>query len=159
MSNNYKIPEKIIDFADIKPFIPGGFTEYMQDDIFDLMQNIQRAVLSQLPIGIIYKNTTRIILPHSLYLQSSVRRQDGELVVPKTINTRMRLYKTSPRTAIGMDAYQIDSRGTELHESSENAPKISRNGWKSFHLDEVSHLELLTHEKIREVFELKNDSL
>ena len=151
--------EKDIDYNDIRRFIPGGFTKNMTEDVYFMMQDIRSAIIKQLPIGIIYKETTRIILPHSLYLQSSVVRQDGLLVVPKNINTRMRLYKKSPRTTVGMDVYQIDSRGTELHESSENAPTISRNGWKSFHLDEVSNLELLTHEKIREVFELKNDSL
>lgn len=151
--------EKDIEYNEIRRFIPAGFTKNMTEDVYFMMQDIRSAIIKQLPIGIIYKDTTRIILPHSLHLQSSMSRIGGVLEVPKTIQTRMRLYKKSPRTAVGMDAYQIDSRGTDLHESSENAPTISRNGWKSFHLDEVSNLELLTHEKIREVFELKNDSL
>lgn len=81
----------------------GNYTEYYMpprasDDkkeaIFNLMLQCIDAVENQMPIGVYYNGTPRIIAPHSIFLQESTPDSTSEIINPSNIRTRMKFYNT-----------------------------------------------------------------
>ncbi len=135
-----------INDKDIEPYMPRGMSDGKKEDIYHLTNQISDAVSSQLPIGLSYDGNSRLILPHSLFLQDTTPSSMSEVRRPWHIHTRMKFYTQGARRAIGIDAFQMFSRDED-----------SRNGWKTLHLDRVDDVRLMKRDEIYKAFSIDDE--
>ena len=133
-----------INGHDIEPYIH-HVSEKQKSEIYNLTLQVVHAVEKQLPIGFLYNNSHRLVLPHSIYLQD---KTEGSIVTVSRapLRTGMRFAHNGARKAIGMDAEQVLS-----------TDDASRTGWKTFHLDQIDNRRLMTHAEMRHIFKLEED--
>jgi hypothetical protein len=123
--------------------MPRDFSTTKKDNLHKLTLAIMEKVEKQLPVGFSYDKNSRLILPHSVFLQQKTPNTVTEIRKPQNIKTRMRFYKNWARKAIGMDAFQDRSIDTR-----------SRNTWKTFHLDKIDDLRLFDQDEIQRIFKI-----
>jgi hypothetical protein len=79
---------------DTEPYMPSHISDDKKEAIFNLMQQFINAVEKQMPIGVYYNGTPRIINPHSVFLQERTPNSTSEIINPSNIRTRMKFYNT-----------------------------------------------------------------
>ncbi len=83
----------IINGSDIEPYFPTNkkISDRQKSDIYHLTLSIIDAVEKQLPIGFSYNRTSRLVLPHSVFLQNET--PDTISQRPTHVQTKMRFYR------------------------------------------------------------------
>lgn len=138
----------IVNGLYIEPYMPRTFSDRQKSEAYNLTLDFKSAVERQVPIAFSYNNSPRLIRPHSLFIQNRTPDTMTEIRKPTDIHTKMRFYKKWARRAIGLDADQLFSK--------QESP---RNGWKTFHIDRVDDLRLMTLDEIRSIFQISDDQI
>ena len=139
----------IITGETLMQYIPAHRTHEEKLQHIQLTEAVRRAVIQKLPIGISYSGDHRIVVPANLYLQDKTKGTLTSITHPVTgYPNKMTVETRWARKAIGFDALQLlDKNSTDPE-------------WKSFHIDRVDGVRLLTTEEVRNIFpELDEDTI
>lgn len=127
-------------------YLPGTFWHEEKLASIKLVEDIRRAVMRRLPIGFSYNGESRIAIPANLFLQDKTGTRITEIRHPITgYPNKMTVETRGARKAIWFDALQVlDKNGAE-------------EAWKTFHIDRVDNLRLLTLREVKKKFPYLND--
>lgn len=127
-------------------YLPNTFPHEQKLASIGLTQDVRYAVTKRLPIGLSYNGERRIVIPANLFLQNKTGTRITEIRHPITgYPNKMTVETRGARRAIGFDAFQVlDKKGAE-------------EAWKTFHIDRVDNLRLLTLREIEKAFPYLND--
>lgn len=127
-------------------YLPNSYSHEQKLASIALTQDVRYAVTKRLPIGLSYNNEPRIVIPANLFLQNKTGTRVTEIRHPITgYPNKMTVETRGARRAIGFDALQVlDKNGAE-------------DAWKTFHIDRVDNLRLLTLREVEKTFPYLND--
>lgn len=127
-------------------YLPSTFSHEEKLQSIQLVEATRRAIMRKLPIGFSYNGESRVVIPANLYLQDRTGTRITEIRHPVTgYPNKMTVETRGARKAIWFDALQVlDKSGAE-------------DAWKSFHIDRVDNLRLLTLREIEKTFPYLND--
>jgi hypothetical protein len=114
-------------------YLPSTFSHEQKIASIGLTQDVRYAVTKRLPIGLNYNGEKRIVIPANLFLQDKTGTRVTEIRHPITgYPNKMTVETRGARKAVGFDVLQVlDKNGAE-------------DAWKTFHIDRVDNLRLLT---------------
>lgn len=126
-------------------YLPSTFSYEQKLASIRLVEDIRSTIIRKLPIGLIYNNEPRIITPANLFLQNKTGTRITEIRHPITrYPNKMTIETRSARRAIWFDALQVlDKNG-------------AKDAWKTFHIDRIDNLRLLTLREIEKTFPYLN---
>lgn len=72
----------VIDNNDIEEYIPRHFSSTKKEQVHKLTLDVMDRVSKQLPVGFSYDNNSRLVLPHSIFLQQKTPNTVSEIKKP-----------------------------------------------------------------------------
>lgn len=108
--------------------------------------DIRWAIINKLPIAISYHGVNRLIIPASLYLQEKTWSYSRKIAdIQRWYPSMKTIDSPWARRAIGFDGLEIlGKRGQE-------------ELWKSYHIDRIENIRLITLEELDRIFPWLND--
>ena len=125
----------------IASYLPSHLSDYNRVRALLLTQEIRDKIHDKMAIAFLYAGVRRHVLPHSLFLQQSTKERSSILLHPKRGYPSL-IHRPWARRAIAIDGYEVMN--------DTNRP----NGWKTYHLDQIDGLKLLSMDEASQVFGL-----
>jgi hypothetical protein len=121
-------------------YLPQRFSPIQQAQAIELVDHIKSRISWSTAMAISYRGTPRIIVPASLYLQSSTQWGTTQIRDTQRWYPHERIVRSPwARRAIWLDALEIQW-------------SMTWSGWKSFHIDRIDDLRLLTLVEIERIW-------
>lgn len=127
-------------------YLPSTFSHEEKLASIKLVEDIRRAVMRRLPISFSYNGESRIVIPANLFLQDKTWTRVSNITHPVSwYPNKMTVESRGARKAIGFDALQVLDKNW------------AEEAWKTFHIDRVDNLRLLTLREVEKAFPYLND--
>jgi hypothetical protein len=132
----------LITGDDIASYLPPSFSHEQKLQSISNVETLRKHITQKLPIALIYNKIHRIIVPGSIYLQHRTSAQSAQITHPiHWYPHKMPVEWGWARRAVGFDGLEL-IRGRD--EDTEQ--------WKTYHIDKIDDLHLLTREQVAEIF-------